>query len=95
MKDDSLLGSVFVVGDAAAASDEMGDGALLPATAQVAGQEGAYVARLLNRGYDLDGPSPLLHCIDPEEDNICDVFYDPELTQWLKFRGLEKAPPFR
>ena len=48
MKDPNLLGSVFVLGDAAA-FDEIGDGALLPATAQVAGQAGAYTARLLNR----------------------------------------------
>lgn len=46
MKDESLLGSVFVLGDAAAFDE---NGALLPATAQVAGQAGAYTARLLNR----------------------------------------------
>ncbi len=42
MKDPSLLGSVLVIGDAAACVD---DDDFLPQTAQVAGQEGAYVAR--------------------------------------------------
>jgi NADH dehydrogenase FAD-containing subunit len=50
MKDPSLLGSVLVLGDAAACVD--GDD-FLPQTAQVAGQQGAYVARMLSRGYDL------------------------------------------
>jgi NADH dehydrogenase len=94
MADNSLLGSVFVLGDAAA-FDEMGDGTLLPATAQVAGQAGAYVARLLNRGFDLETTPPLLPCIDPENDNTCDVFYDPQLNTWLKFRGFDFSPPFR
>ena len=94
MKDDSLLGSVFVLGDAAA-FDEIGDGVLLPATAQVAGQAGAYLARLLNRGYDLQGTIPELGCIDPEHEDPCDVFYDPQLNRWLKFRGLNSSPPFR
>lgn len=43
--DPSLLGSVIVLGDAALAKDDDGD--LLPQTAQVAGQQGAYVARML------------------------------------------------
>lgn len=43
--DPSLLGSVIVIGDAASAVDDDGD--LLPQTAQVAGQQGAYVARML------------------------------------------------
>ena len=34
------------------------DGNPLPATGQVAAQEGAYVARLLNRGFDLSAPVP-------------------------------------
>lgn len=93
MHDPSLLGSVIVLGDAAAFDE--GDGELLPATAQVAGQCGAYVARLLSRGYDLDTSPPLLPCYDPEVQDTCDVFYDPALTNWLNFRGLEHAPPFR
>jgi NADH dehydrogenase FAD-containing subunit len=94
MEDERLLGSVFVLGDAAA-FDEAGDGTLLPATAQVAGQAGAYVARLLNRGFELDTTPPLLPCVDPENENTCDVFYDPQLNRWLKFRGLDFSPPFR
>jgi len=94
MEDTSLLGSVFVLGDAAA-FDEMDDGALLPATAQVAGQAGAYVARLLNRGFELETTPPTLPCVGPEDENPCDVFYDPQLTQWLKLRGFESSPPFQ
>eukprot|EP00804_Cyclotella_cryptica_P001218 CCRYP_012727-RA/>CCRYP_012727-RA protein AED:0.05 eAED:0.05 QI:677/1/1/1/0.66/0.5/4/195/676 len=94
MEDKSLLGSVIVLGDAAA-FDEMGDGVLLPATAQVAGQAGAYVARLLSRGFDLESTPPLLPCVDPEMQNPCDVFYDPQLTRWLRFRGFDFSPPFR
>lgn len=45
MKDPSLLGSVIVLGDAASAKDDDDD--FLPQTAQVAGQQGAYVARML------------------------------------------------
>jgi len=41
---DYLLGSVIVLGDAASAMDDDG---CLPQTAQVAGQQGAYIARML------------------------------------------------
>jgi NADH dehydrogenase FAD-containing subunit len=93
MKDERLLGSVIVMGDAAA-FDEMGDGNLLPATAQVAGQAGAYVARLLNRGFELESTPPLLPCV-PEDQDPCSVFNDPQLTRWLQFRGFDFSPPFR
>ena len=93
MHDPALLGSVIVLGDAAAYDE--GDGELLPATAQVAGQAGAYVARLLSRGFDLESTPPLLPCIDPDLQDTCDVFYDPQLSRWLQFRGLDFAPPFR
>jgi len=88
MKDPSLLGSVLVLGDAAACMD---DDELLPQTAQVAGQQGAYVARMLSRGYDLEVTPPALPCT-PLAD--CDVFYDPQLTEWLKLRGLAVASKF-
>jgi NADH dehydrogenase len=88
MKDPSLLGSVLVLGDAAACMD---DDELLPQTAQVAGQQGAYVARMLSRGYDLEVTPPALPCT-PLAD--CDVFYDPQLTEWLKLRGLDVASKF-
>eukprot|EP00569_Conticribra_weissflogii_P012885 CAMPEP_0171380234 /NCGR_PEP_ID=MMETSP0879-20121228/28641_1 /TAXON_ID=67004 /ORGANISM="Thalassiosira weissflogii, Strain CCMP1336" /LENGTH=623 /DNA_ID=CAMNT_0011891241 /DNA_START=145 /DNA_END=2013 /DNA_ORIENTATION=+ len=71
MKDQSLMGSVLVLGDAAAVDD--GNNGLLPQTAQVAGQQGAYVARMLSRGYDLEVTPPALPCT-PLAD--CDVFAD-------------------
>mmetsp|Transcript_19616 Transcript_19616/g.43666 ORF Transcript_19616/g.43666 Transcript_19616/m.43666 type:complete len:690 (-) Transcript_19616:119-2188(-) len=93
VNDPALLGSVIVLGDAAAYDE--GDGELLPATAQVAGQAGAYVARILSRGFDLETTPPLLPCIDPDLQDTCDVFYDPQLTRWLQFRGLDFSPPFK
>jgi len=92
MKEGTEVGSVIVLGDAAAHDD--GTGELLPATAQVAGQQGAYVARLLDRGYDLTITPPLLPCEEEIIQETCDVFYDPAMTKWLRFRGLEMAPPF-
>jgi NADH dehydrogenase FAD-containing subunit len=95
MNDPALLGSVLVLGDAAACSGCLGSGDKeLPATAQVAGQQGAYVARLLDRGYDLQTTPPVLPCMDTETQDTCDVFYDPALNAWLRFRGLDLAPPF-
>jgi NADH dehydrogenase FAD-containing subunit len=47
-------GSMIAIGDASGTIGEKTD-ELLPQTAQVAAQQGAYVARLLNRGYDLTG----------------------------------------
>eukprot|EP00429_Kryptoperidinium_foliaceum_P124301 CAMPEP_0176334794 /NCGR_PEP_ID=MMETSP0121_2-20121125/78283_1 /TAXON_ID=160619 /ORGANISM="Kryptoperidinium foliaceum, Strain CCMP 1326" /LENGTH=53 /DNA_ID=CAMNT_0017677749 /DNA_START=1 /DNA_END=158 /DNA_ORIENTATION=+ len=50
------MGSLLVMGDAAAfpeSSKKITDDKLLPQTAQVAGQQGAYAARMLARGYDL------------------------------------------
>lgn len=88
MKDPSLLGSVLVLGDAAACVD--GDD-FLPQTAQVAGQQGAYVARMLSRGYDLEITPPALPCTPLSP---CDIFYDPLLTEWLKLRGLDVASKF-
>ena len=49
-------GSLIALGDAAVCAGS--DGSPLPQTAQVAAQQGAYVARLLNRGYDLTGGGP-------------------------------------
>mmetsp|Transcript_23185 Transcript_23185/g.38203 ORF Transcript_23185/g.38203 Transcript_23185/m.38203 type:complete len:636 (+) Transcript_23185:128-2035(+) len=88
MNDPSLLGSVFVLGDAAACMD---DDDFLPQTAQVAGQQGAYLARLLSRGYDLEITPPALPCTPLSP---CDIFYDPILTEWLKLRGLDVASKF-
>ncbi|KAL7573045.1 hypothetical protein ACA910_018737 [Epithemia clementina (nom. ined.)] len=129
-----LLGSVLVLGDAAAVYDENEANGLMPSTAQVAGQQGAFVARLLDRNYDLTTTPPQLYNLmnldvdddaaamarqwgeqqhhatnhppgegpttspDEEEDSIYyykdNVFYDPALNLWLRFRGLERAPAF-
>lgn len=91
MKDPSLLGSVLVLGDAAAQEMDEYTGALLPSTAQVAGQQGAFVARTLCRNYNLTTTPPRVIEGGEEANN---VFYDPALTNWLRFRGLENSPPF-
>lgn len=49
------------------------------------------MARMLSRGYDLEVTPPALPCT-PLAD--CDVFYDPQLTEWLKLRGLDVASKF-
>ncbi|KAI2508997.1 pyridine nucleotide-disulfide oxidoreductase [Fragilaria crotonensis] len=72
-------GSIIVVGDAAACKDD--EGGYLPQTAQVAGQQGAYVARMLDRDYDLTMTPPLLTDDSP-------------VKSWLLLRGLEKAQGF-
>jgi NADH dehydrogenase FAD-containing subunit len=74
------FGSILVLGDAAAAER---DDSFLPQTAQVAGQQGAYVARLFNRDYDLTQTPP--------------VYYDDKEAidkAWLNVRGLKEAPGF-
>lgn len=59
----------------------------LPQTAQVAGQQGAFVARMLNRGYDMSITPPTLPSLDKSEAFSL-------LRVWLVSRGLEEAPPF-
>lgn len=71
------FGSILVLGDAASFAD--GTESYLPQTAQVAGQQGAYAARLLDRDYDLSVTPPLLS----SQDN--------RMNAWLKLRGLERA----
>ncbi|KAL3809331.1 hypothetical protein ACHAXA_003220 [Cyclostephanos tholiformis] len=61
----------------------------LPQTAQVAGQQGAFLARMLNRGYDLSRTPPAL----PEETSDSASNYSL-LRAWLVARGLEEAPGF-
>ena len=104
-KNDNVLGSVLVVGDAAAVCDEQGgEDQLLPATAQVAGQQGAFVARLLDRNYNLTMTPPQLNhdhdqnvssiLLAHDDDESFNVFDDPALNIWLHFRGLDVAPGF-
>jgi len=90
-----LTGSVLVMGDAAAfpeSDKKITSDKLLPQTAQVAGQQGAYAARMLARGYDLTASPPVLQCT--EGSDKCDVYYDPLMIQWLQVRGITTAPQF-
>jgi NADH dehydrogenase FAD-containing subunit len=104
MPDPKLVGSVLVMGDAAAFEDSRRQ-SFLPQTAQVAGQQGAYAARLLNRGYDLTATPPVIlppkqlrnantnttdasALIDGDKDD------DAAMRAWLAFRQLETAPGF-
>mmetsp|Transcript_12205 Transcript_12205/g.35749 ORF Transcript_12205/g.35749 Transcript_12205/m.35749 type:complete len:473 (-) Transcript_12205:108-1526(-) len=83
------FGSVLILGDTACleAEREYGPAAPLPQTAQVAGQQGSFAARMFNRGYDLTRTPPLLpEWEDTEEFSL--------LRAWLNARGLEEAPPF-
>ena len=85
-----LRGSIMVLGDAASLQSRKNS--LLPQTAQVAGQQGAYVARLLVRGYDLNAETPVL----PESRSSLSnaTLTDPAMEAWLKFRNLDVAPGF-
>jgi len=75
MPDNAEFGSILVMGDAASFSDR--ENSFLPQTAQVAGQMGAYAARMLDRNYDLSVTPPQLG--------------EGTEAAWLKLRGLEKA----
>jgi NADH:ubiquinone reductase (H+-translocating) len=70
------FGSILVMGDAASFRENE---AFLPQTAQVAGQQGAFVARLLDRDYDLSLTPPRLKT------------RSPMMRTWLNIRGLEQA----
>lgn len=86
------LGSILVLGDVAcleAESKYESTPKSLPQTAQVAGQQGAFVARMLNRGYDLQQTPPRL----PENDELFQQEFSL-LRVWLVARGLEEAPEF-
>ena len=83
------FGSVLVLGDAMCLEKQNKFDASpepLPQTAQVAGQQGAFVARMLNRGYDLSRSTPPAL---PEETSDSGL-----LRAWLVARGLEEAPGF-
>jgi len=80
------FGSIMILGDAAA-YEQGGEGKILPQTAQVAAQQGAFAARLLDRGYDLSVTPPVL----PDDSAKVDAV----MTLWLKTRGLNEAPAFR
>jgi NADH dehydrogenase FAD-containing subunit len=84
------FGSILVLGDAAASATAPAGrnggpnaASLLPQTAQVAGQQGAYAARILCRNYTLTVTPPVL-IADPET----------PATLWLLLRGLRESPVF-
>lgn len=92
-------GSMIAIGDASGTVNADGKLRNLPQTAQVAAQQGAYVARLLNRGYNLSG---LTDC--DEENTVENSLYlpvpenieaknDKEVAR--KLRGAVKAKPFK
>jgi len=75
-------GTLLALGDAARCDGT--DGTALPQTAQVAAQQGAYVARMLNRGYDLTAESPTSR-----------EAVGGDASTWLRLRGAVEARPFR
>lgn len=84
------FGSIMVLGDIAcleSVSKYESEGKPLPQTAQVAGQQGAFAARLLNRGYDLQQTPPRLPELSAEQGFSI-------LRLWLLSRGLDEAPGF-
>eukprot|EP00526_Cylindrotheca_closterium_P004354 CAMPEP_0113661216 /NCGR_PEP_ID=MMETSP0017_2-20120614/33310_1 /TAXON_ID=2856 /ORGANISM="Cylindrotheca closterium" /LENGTH=804 /DNA_ID=CAMNT_0000575893 /DNA_START=258 /DNA_END=2672 /DNA_ORIENTATION=- /assembly_acc=CAM_ASM_000147 len=84
------FGSILALGDIACLEAQAkfdSEAKPLPQTAQVAGQQGAFAARLLNRGYDLQTTPPKLPELSAEEGYSI-------LRLWLIARGLEEAPGF-
>jgi NADH:ubiquinone reductase (H+-translocating) len=77
MPENAEFGSILVSGDVAAFNDD--NNSYLPQTAQVAGQQGAYIARLLDRDYDLSVTPPKLKTSSEM------------MKTWLYLRGQDKA----
>jgi NADH:ubiquinone reductase (H+-translocating) len=71
------FGSILVTGDVASFND--GKKSYLPQTAQVAGQQGAFIARILDRDYDLSVTPPKLKTSSEM------------MKTWLLLRGLDQA----
>mmetsp|Transcript_18174 Transcript_18174/g.23514 ORF Transcript_18174/g.23514 Transcript_18174/m.23514 type:complete len:556 (-) Transcript_18174:270-1937(-) len=72
-------GTILAIGDCTTM-----ESGRLPATGQVAAQQGAFVGRLLSRGYDITQTTPRL---DQKE--------DPIKSAWINLRGYTEAKPFR
>lgn len=91
-------GTFIAIGDASLSYSARG--APLPQTAQVAAQQGAYVARLLNRGYDLCGNTP--GDLASSELQGCELMGPPisreaqsgDLVKLAALRGALEAKPF-
>jgi NADH dehydrogenase FAD-containing subunit len=73
-------GTILALGDCAQVN-----GAPLPSTGQVAAQQGAYVSRLLNRGYNLTTAIP---CVDDDGDLMRRV------SNFVRLRGKLRASRF-
>lgn len=89
------FGTILVLGDAACLeyrSKYDTSPKPLPQTAQVAGQQGAFVARMLNRGYDMCGTPPAL--VSDMSDPVSS-YSSSLLNVWLLARGLADAPKFQ
>ncbi|CAM9706741.1 unnamed protein product [Chrysoparadoxa australica] len=93
-------GSILAIGDASKV-----EGQQLPSTGQVAAQQGAYVARLLNRGYDTSTPVPTIpSCRKRGEGKVggagdagdAEPSYDilTQLGDLIRLRGDVEARPF-
>lgn len=83
------FGSILVLGDVACFEEQQKYDATpqqLPQTAQVAGQQGAFAARMLNRGYNMQVTPPRLPESSEEDSSL--------LRMWLVARGLDEAPGF-
>ena len=81
------FGSILVLGDGGYLEAHPGDPkSAMPQTAQVAGQQGAFAARLLNRYYDLTETPPKLGYKSLNEFS--------KLRIYLYARGLEQSPHF-
>ena len=84
------FGTVLVLGDIACFETQSKyetELETLPQTAQVAGQQGAFVARMLNRGYNMQLTPPKLPELSSDEAVSL-------LRLWITARGLEEAPGF-
>jgi len=84
------FGSILVLGDVACFESQYKYDTTpepLPQTAQVAGQQGAFVARMLNRGYDTQHTPPKLPELSADEAFSL-------LRVWLLSRNLGEAPGF-
>eukprot|EP00752_Nemacystus_decipiens_P005671 g5132.t1 len=78
-------GTILALGDAASIQ-----GVKMPTTGQVAAQEGAYVARLLNRGYNLSvDAAPTMTGYDSGAEGLTSRAVD-----FLRLRGRLEASPF-
>ena len=81
-------GRVLALGDCAVCGD--GAGGELPQTAQVAAQQGAFAARMLNREYDLTHGCDPRGCAAP----VSAAARGGDPAAWLRLRGAVDARPF-